>query len=144
MEYTFTFIEKLVDNLLFYSQAIQKQMYQELEEILTVSIWKNNTHFAQFQGNNVIFTFGGFSSGDIFLLETHPISSDLWRNGNWIIVWSKSSVALWQWVLKRLNNSSVKEFHKFHFMNWYMSAGNLKQQYDNNSGVFVMYNLCCD
>ena len=108
-ENTFAFTEKLVDNLLLYSQAIQKQMYQELEELLSVSISTNKSHFALFQANIYIFTFGTFSSGDIVVLETHPISSDLGGNGNGIIVRSKSSVALWQWVLKRLNNSGVKE-----------------------------------
>ena len=109
LEHTFTFTEKLVDNLLLYSQAIQKQMYQELEELLSVSISKNKSHFVLFLANIYIFTFGAFSSGDIIVLETHPISSDLGGNGNGMIVGSKSSVALWQWVLKRLNNSGVKE-----------------------------------
>ena len=36
LENTFAFTEKLVDNLLLYSQAIQKQRYQELEELLSV------------------------------------------------------------------------------------------------------------
>ena len=84
-------------------------MYQELEELLSVSISKNKSHFALFLANIYIFTFGAFSSDDIVVLETHPISSDLRGNGNGIIVRSKSSVALWQWVLKRLNNSGVKE-----------------------------------
>ena len=48
LEHTFTYTEKLVDNLLLYSQAIQKQMYQELEELLSVSISKNKPHFALF------------------------------------------------------------------------------------------------
>ena len=109
LENIFTFTKKLVDNLLLYSQAIQKQMYQELEELLSVSISKNTPHFALFQANIYIFTFGAFYSGDIVVLETHPISSDLRGNGTGIIVRSKSSVALWQWVLKRLNNSGVKE-----------------------------------
>ena len=51
LEYTFTFTKKLVHNLLLYSQAIQKQMYQELEELLSVSISKNKPHFALFQAN---------------------------------------------------------------------------------------------
>ena len=128
MEYTVTFIEKLVDNLPLYTEAIQKQVYQELEEILTVSISKNKTHRAQFQGNSVrnrkfqgkkrnlrlvlfllVIYFLLVRFWWSFVLETHPIISDLWGNGNWIIVRSKSSVALWQWVLKRLNNSRVKE-----------------------------------
>ena len=94
LEHTFTFTEKLVDNLLLYSQAIQKQIYQELEELLSVSISKHKSHFALFQANIYIFTFRAFSSGDIVVLETHPISSDLGGNGNGIIVRSKSSVAL--------------------------------------------------
>ena len=109
LEHTFTFTEKLVDNLLLYSHAIQKQMYQELEELLSVSISKNKPHFALFQANIYIFTLGASYSGDIAVLETHPISSDLGGNGNGIIVRSKPSVALWQWVLKRLNNSGVKK-----------------------------------
>ena len=51
LEHTFTFTEKLVDNLLLYSQAIQKQMYQELEELLSVSISKNKLYFALLQAN---------------------------------------------------------------------------------------------
>ena len=118
MEYTVTFTEKLVDNLLFYSQDIQKQVYQELEEILTVSISKNKTHFARFKEIAIYsrlvlyllmiyFLLARFWWS--FVLETHPIISDLWGNGSWTIVRSKSSVTLWQWVLKRLNNSGVKE-----------------------------------
>ena len=84
-------------------------MYQELEELLSVSISKNKPHFALFQANIYIFMFGAFSSGDIPVLETHPICSHLGGNGNGIIARSKSSVALWQWVLKSLNNSGVKE-----------------------------------
>ena len=84
-------------------------MFQELEELLSVSISKNKPHFALFQANIYIFTFGAFYSGEIAVLETHRISSDLGGNGNGIIVRSKSSVALWQWVLKKLNNSGVKE-----------------------------------
>ena len=57
LEHTFTFTEKLVDNLLLYSQAIQKQMYQELEELLSVSISKNKSHIALFQANIYIFTY---------------------------------------------------------------------------------------
>ena len=86
LEHTFTFTEKLVDNLLLYSQAIQKEMYQELEELLSVSISKNKSHFALFQANSHIFTFGAFYSGDIVVLETHPTSSDLGGIGNGIIV----------------------------------------------------------
>ena len=73
-------------------------MYLELEELLSVSISKNIPHFELFQANIYIFTFGAFSFGDIAVLETHPIRSDLGKNGNGIIVRSKSSVALWQWV----------------------------------------------
>ena len=29
-------------------------------------------------------------------------------------------------------------------MNGDMSVDNLKQQFDNDSGVFAMYNQCCD
>ena len=76
LENTFAFTEKLVDNLLIYSQAIQKQKYQELEELLSVSISKNKSHFTLFQANIYIFMLGAFSSGDIVVLETHPISSD--------------------------------------------------------------------
>ena len=46
--------------------------------------------FAKSTGKH-LFMFGAFSSGDIVVLETHPISSDLGGNGNGII---KSSVAL--------------------------------------------------
>ena len=47
LEHTFTFTEKIVDNLLLYSQAIQKQMYQYLprmtyQELPSVLISKNN------------------------------------------------------------------------------------------------------
>ena len=94
LEHTFTFTKKLVDNLLLYSQAIQKQMYQELEELLSVSISKTKPHFVLFKANINIFTFGAFYSGDIAALETHPISSDLGGNGNGIVVRSKSSIAL--------------------------------------------------
>ena len=83
-------------------------MYQELEELLLVSVSKNKPHLALFQVNIYIFTFGAFSSGDIVVSETHLISSNLRGNGNRIIVRSKSSVALWQRILKRLNNSGVK------------------------------------
>ena len=72
LEHTIRFTKKLVGNLLLYSQAIQKQMYQDLQ-------------------------------------RAHPKSSDLGGNGNGIIMRSKSTVALWQWVLKRMNNSGVKE-----------------------------------
>ena len=109
LENTFAFTKKLVDNLLLYSQAIQKQMYQELEELLSASISKNKSHFTLFQANIYIFTFGAFSSGDVAVLEAHPISSDLGGNGNAIIVRSTCSVTLWQGVLKRPNNGGVKE-----------------------------------
>ena len=48
LDHTFTFTEKKVDNLLSYSQVIQKQMYQELEELLSVLISKYKSHFALF------------------------------------------------------------------------------------------------
>ena len=48
-------------------------MYQELEQLLSVSISKNKPHFALFPANIYIFTFGAFYSGDIAVLETHPI-----------------------------------------------------------------------
>ena len=75
-------------------------MYEELEELLPVSFSKNKSHFELFQANIYIFTFGAFS---------YPRSSDLERNGNGIIVKSKTFVTLIQWLLKRLNNSKVKE-----------------------------------
>ena len=57
LEHTFSFIEKLVYNLLLYSYAFQKQMYQELEELLSASISKNKSHIALFQANIHIFTY---------------------------------------------------------------------------------------
>ena len=70
-------------------------MYQELEELLSVSISKNKPHFTLFQVNICIFTIGAFYSSNIAVLETHRISFDLGVSGNGIIVRSKSSVALW-------------------------------------------------
>ena len=86
-------------------------MYQELEELLSVSISKNKPHFVLFQANIYIFTFGAFSSGNIAVLETHPIRSDLGGNGNGIIVRSKSSVALWQ-----LNYELLCRNHSLHYV----------------------------
>ena len=73
-------------------------MYEELEELLPVSFSKNKSHFEPFQAN-----------------ISYPISFDLERNGNGIIVKSKTFVTLRQWLLKRLNNSGVKEtFYSIH------------------------------
>ena len=60
LEHAFKFTEKLGDNLLVYSQAVQKQIWLELEELLFVSISKTKSHFALLQANVYIFTFGGF------------------------------------------------------------------------------------
>ena len=105
MKHIFKFTTELGKNLLLYSQAVQKQMYQELEELLPVSFSKNKSHFELFQANIYICTFGAFS---------YPTSLDLERNGNGILVKSKTFITLRQWLLKRLNNSGVKENFLLH------------------------------
>ena len=109
MEWTFKFTGKLRKTLLLYSQALQKRIYQEWKEPLSVSISKNKSYFWLFQANIYIITFGVFSFGDNITLETPQISFDLRRNSNGITVRWKSSVALSQLVLERLKKSSVKE-----------------------------------
>ena len=94
LEQTFKFTKKLRKTLLLYSQTVQKQMYQEWNEPLSVTISKNESYFWLFQANIYIITFGIFSSGDKIALETPRISFDLRRNGNGITVRSKFSVAL--------------------------------------------------
>ena len=43
----------------------------------SVSILKNKTPFALFQAIICIFTFDGFCSSDIVVLETNPVGPDL-------------------------------------------------------------------
>ena len=90
LEHAFKFTVKLGDSLLVYYQIVQKQIWQELEELLFVSISKTKSHFTLFEANIYTFTFGAFPYADIAALETQPISFDLGRNGNGIIVRSQS------------------------------------------------------
>ena len=86
LKHAFKFTAKLGDNLLVYYQAVQKQIWRELEELLFASISKTKSHFALFQANIYMFTFGAFPYTDIVALETHQISFDLGRNGNGMMV----------------------------------------------------------
>ena len=48
-----------------------------------------------------------FPSGELLVLETHPINSALYGNGNGIIVNSTGEYDISEWVMQRLQNANV-------------------------------------
>ena len=65
LEHAFKFTVKLGDSLLVYYHIVQKQIWQELEELLFVSISKTESHFALFEANFYTSTFGAFPYANI-------------------------------------------------------------------------------
>ena len=77
LELHFNFSEKLVDNLHLYPSDAQLKMHTELAELQSKAASKNQSMFTLFQVHVYIFAIGVFPTGEIAILEIHPISLDL-------------------------------------------------------------------
>ena len=84
LEHHLNFSEKLVDNLHLYSSDVQLKMHTEHAELQSKATIENQSKFALFQGHVYIFAIGVFSTGEIAILETHPISLDLLKMGKFL------------------------------------------------------------
>ena len=68
--------------VLFFCVNLKKKKIKKKLENYCLFQFQKLPHFALFQANVYIFTFGAFSEANIDALETHPINFDLERNGS--------------------------------------------------------------
>ena len=68
--------------VLFFCVNLKKKKIKKKLENYCLFQFQKLPHFALFQANIYIFTFGAFSEANIDALETHPINFDLERNGS--------------------------------------------------------------
>ena len=103
----FEFVECFVDNYTVYSYELQKRFFKELESLKSTATSNSKSTFAVFHASIYVFAMSAFPSGELLVLETHPINSALYGNGNGIIVNSTSEYDISEWVMQRLQNANV-------------------------------------
>ena len=104
----FEFVECFVDNYTIYSyHELQKRFFRELENLKSTATSNSKSTFSVFHASIYVFAMSAFPSGVLLVLETHPINSALYGNGNGIIVNSTSEYDISEWVMQRLQNANV-------------------------------------
>jgi len=101
--------EKLFNNEFLHSFNAQSKVTSTLEELVRKSKVEETVCAAVMHVGLYIFSLAAFTDGFIAIIETHPIVETLNGNGNGIVVKSKSVFKIWQWIIKRLNNSGVSQ-----------------------------------
>ena len=86
----FEFVECFVDNYIIYGYELQKWFFRELESLKSTATSNCKSTFSVFHASIYVFAMSAFPSGVLLVLETHPINSALYGNGNGIIVNSTS------------------------------------------------------
>ena len=74
-------------------------MHRELTKLHSKGSSKNRSNFPLFQSHSYISAIGMFPTGEIPILEMHPINLDRHNNVNVIIIKSSSPSKTWQWTL---------------------------------------------
>ena len=103
----FEFVECFVDNYTIYGCELQKRFFRELESLKSTATSNRKSTFSVFHASIYVFAMSTFPSGELLVLETHPINSALYGNGNGIIVNSTGKYDISEWVMQRLQNANV-------------------------------------
>ena len=86
---------------------MQKRFFRELESLKRTANTNSKSTLAVFHASIYLFAISAFPSGELLVIETHPVNSVLHGNGNGIIINSTSEYDISEWVMQRLQNANV-------------------------------------
>ena len=109
LDHNLLFNERIVDNQTLFSYELQLGLSKELETLRKEAVLCQRYAFCIFHGHAYIFSIGANKNGEIFVIETHPMSAECGGNGNGLLIKSKSITNILEWIIKRMITSGVKE-----------------------------------
>ena len=104
---TYEFTDKCIDNYIIYSHEIQSESKNVLEELEGRAVALKQSQSLIFHAGIYIFAMCVVPNGEIIILETHPIQEEPRRNGNGLLLVSKSIDEIFAWIFKRASQAPV-------------------------------------
>ena len=104
---TYEFTDKCINNYTIYSHEIQSESKNVLVELEGRAVALKQSQSLIFHAGVYIFAMCVVPNSEIIILETHPIQEEPRRNGNGLLVVSKTLDEIFAWIFKRASQAPV-------------------------------------